>query len=89
MNNSLWNIVDVRDVADALLLAYERPEASGRYLCAPYPITIRDLVDLLKGMYPNYGYPKKFVLFPTFYLRSTIDISTSILTLFSFELQYN
>ncbi|XP_073100965.1 cinnamoyl-CoA reductase 1-like isoform X1 [Elaeis guineensis] len=64
MNNSLWNIVDVRDVADALLLAYERPEASGRYLCAPYPITIRDLVDLLKGMYPNYGYPKNIIEVP-------------------------
>ncbi|KAG1359014.1 putative tetraketide alpha-pyrone reductase 1-like [Cocos nucifera] len=50
MENILWNVVDVRDVADALLLAYEKPEASGRYLCAPYPITTRDLVDLLKGI---------------------------------------
>ena len=66
MENILWNVVDVRDVADALLLAYETPVASGRYLCAPHPISTRDLVDLLEGMHPNYGYQKKFVLFPTF-----------------------
>ncbi|KAG1359017.1 tetraketide alpha-pyrone reductase 1-like [Cocos nucifera] len=59
MKNSLWNVVDVRDVADALLLAYETPVASGRYLCAPHPISTRDLVDLLEGMHPNYGYQKK------------------------------
>lgn len=66
MSNMSWNIVDVRDVADALLLVYERPEASGRYLCAAYKINPRDLVELLKGMYPNYGYQKKFVLFSNF-----------------------
>ncbi|XP_073101316.1 cinnamoyl-CoA reductase 1-like [Elaeis guineensis] len=64
MKNSLWNIVDVRDVADALLLAYEKPEASGRYLCAPYPINTRDLADLLKGMYPNYEYQKNIIEVP-------------------------
>ncbi|TVU10058.1 hypothetical protein EJB05_43564, partial [Eragrostis curvula] len=35
MNNMLWHIVDVRDVADALLLVYEKAESSGRYICAP------------------------------------------------------
>ncbi|XP_024318837.1 cinnamoyl-CoA reductase 1-like [Brachypodium distachyon] len=30
-----WHIVDVHDVADALLLVYEKPELSGRYICAP------------------------------------------------------
>jgi len=54
-----WHYVDVRDVADALLLVYEKPEASGRYICAPHPISIRDLVDMLKGIYPNYRYPKE------------------------------
>uniref|UniRef100_A0A0E0B4R2 NAD-dependent epimerase/dehydratase domain-containing protein n=1 Tax=Oryza glumipatula TaxID=40148 RepID=A0A0E0B4R2_9ORYZ len=53
MNNKLWHIVDVRDVADALLLLYEKPESSGRYVCSSDHICTRDLVNLLKKMYPN------------------------------------
>jgi len=59
MENKIWHFVDVRDVADALLLVYEKPEASGRYICAPHPIKIRDLMDMLKSMYPEYDYPKE------------------------------
>ncbi|KAL6655333.1 hypothetical protein ACP70R_006159 [Stipagrostis hirtigluma subsp. patula] len=54
MRNKLWHIVDVRDVADALLLLYEAPEASGRHICAPHFISARDLLALLKKMYPDY-----------------------------------
>ncbi|KAH7684383.1 Flavonol reductase/cinnamoyl-CoA reductase protein [Dioscorea alata] len=54
--NSLYHIVDVRDVADALLLVYEKPEASGRYICASHPIKIRELIDTLRSIYPNYNY---------------------------------
>ncbi|VAI33847.1 unnamed protein product [Triticum turgidum subsp. durum] len=54
MRNKLWHIVDVRDTADALLLLYEAPEAAGRHICAPHVITARDLLDLLKRMYPGY-----------------------------------
>eukprot|EP00268_Persea_americana_P026574 TRINITY_DN2601_c1_g1_i1.p1 TRINITY_DN2601_c1_g1~~TRINITY_DN2601_c1_g1_i1.p1 ORF type:complete len:323 (-),score=52.14 TRINITY_DN2601_c1_g1_i1:104-1072(-) len=54
-------IVDVRDVAEALLLVYEKPEASGRYICAPHPIRIRDMVAMLKTKYPNYNYPKRYI----------------------------
>lgn len=57
--NKKYHYVDVRDVADALLLVYEKPEASGRYICAPYQISIRDLVDRLKGIYTGYKYPKE------------------------------
>uniref|UniRef100_A0A0E0ETK8 NAD-dependent epimerase/dehydratase domain-containing protein n=1 Tax=Oryza meridionalis TaxID=40149 RepID=A0A0E0ETK8_9ORYZ len=56
MNNKLWHIVDVRDVADALLLLYEKPESSGRYICSSDHICTRDLVNLLKKMYPKYNY---------------------------------
>jgi nucleoside-diphosphate-sugar epimerase len=54
MRNKLWHVVDVRDVADALLLIYEVPEASGRHICAPHCISARDLLGLLKNMYPDY-----------------------------------
>ncbi|ONK79005.1 uncharacterized protein A4U43_C01F1890 [Asparagus officinalis] len=60
MDNRVKHFVDVRDVADALLLVYEKPEASGRYICAPNPINIQEFIDILKSMYPNYDYPKKF-----------------------------
>lgn len=54
VRNKLWHIVDVRDLADALLLLYTVPEASGRHICAPHVISVRDLLDLLKRMYPDY-----------------------------------
>lgn len=56
MTNRLWDIVDVRDVADALLILYEKSESSGRYICSPNLICTRDLVDLLKKMFPKYHY---------------------------------
>ncbi|CAD6202118.1 unnamed protein product [Miscanthus lutarioriparius] len=50
MTNRMWEIVDVRDVADALLLLYENDQSSGRYICSPNRVCTRDLVDLLKKM---------------------------------------
>ncbi|KAM4122431.1 hypothetical protein ACB094_01G083000 [Castanea mollissima] len=61
LENKLRYIVDVRDVAEALLLAYENPEAEGRYICMAYTVKEKDVVDLLKSIYPNYNYPKKRV----------------------------
>lgn len=52
-------IVDVRDVARALLLTYEKPEAEGRYICAAQMTNAKDVVDLLKSIHPNYNYPNK------------------------------
>ena len=59
VENRLRNIVDVRDVTDALLLAYEKPEASGRYICSSHPIKVSDMMNILKNLYPTYTYPKK------------------------------
>ncbi|OEL18068.1 hypothetical protein BAE44_0020913 [Dichanthelium oligosanthes] len=61
VENRIKNLVDVRDVADALLLAYENPEASGRYICSSTPVRVSDLVSILKTSYPTYNYPKSFV----------------------------
>ncbi|KAG2644303.1 cinnamoyl-CoA reductase 2-like isoform X2 [Panicum virgatum] len=58
MKNVPWNIVDVRDVADGLLLVYEKVESSGRHICAPDRISTKDMVNLLKKAYPNYNYVK-------------------------------
>ncbi|KAI4971156.1 hypothetical protein ZWY2020_002070 [Hordeum vulgare] len=61
VENKLRNLVDVRDVADALLLAYEKPEASGRYICSSVPVKVSDMISVLKTLYPTYTYPKNFV----------------------------
>ncbi|KAJ4718841.1 Cinnamoyl-CoA reductase [Melia azedarach] len=55
------SLVDVRDVADALLLVYEKPEAKGRYICSSFEITMKELTDKLKSLYPNYNYPESFI----------------------------
>ncbi|XP_031404390.1 cinnamoyl-CoA reductase 2-like isoform X4 [Punica granatum] len=58
--NMLWGIVDVRDVADAVLLAYKKPESEGRYICVAYNITIKDLAEKLKSLYPDQTYLENF-----------------------------
>ncbi|GJN38855.1 hypothetical protein PR202_gb27933 [Eleusine coracana subsp. coracana] len=60
VENKLRNLVDVRDVAGALLLTYEKPEASGRYLCSSHKIKASDMIHILKTLYPTYAYPKNF-----------------------------
>lgn len=59
MENKLRMIVDVRNVAEAILLAYEKPEAEGRYICTAHSIKTKDLVDKLRSIYPQYNYPMK------------------------------
>lgn len=59
MENRFISIVDVRDVAEALLLAYEKREAEGRHICSAHIIKAKDLTEKLRSLYPNYNYPKK------------------------------
>ncbi|KAM1127222.1 hypothetical protein ACFX2B_036808 [Malus domestica] len=61
LENKPRMIVDVRDVAEAVIMVYEKPEAEGRYICTAHNIKTRDLVEELKSIYPNYSYPKNFV----------------------------
>ncbi|GLU00115.1 hypothetical protein SLE2022_175080 [Rubroshorea leprosula] len=60
LGNKTTMIVDMRDVAKALILVYEKPEAVGIYICIAYSIKEHDLVDKLRTLYPNYNYPKSF-----------------------------
>lgn len=59
VENHACPVVDVRDVAEALLLAYKEPEAEGSYICTSYVIKVQALVEKLKNLYPNYNYPKR------------------------------
>ncbi|CAN4121289.1 unnamed protein product [Withania somnifera] len=61
LDNKTWFMVDVRDLAEALLLVYGRPEAEGRYLCTAHAVKSENLVAMLKKHYPNYNYPKRYV----------------------------
>ncbi|XP_051117843.1 cinnamoyl-CoA reductase 1-like [Andrographis paniculata] len=60
VENRIRSLVDVRDVAEALKLLYEKPEAEGRYICTSYTVTTEDVVQILREIYPNYRYPKSF-----------------------------
>ncbi|XAR61503.1 Cinnamoyl-CoA reductase [Bertholletia excelsa] len=60
LGNDSRLIVDVRDVAEALLLAYENPNAEGRYICAAYQIYTQHMAEILRRLYPDYNYPKNF-----------------------------
>ncbi|KAH7566973.1 hypothetical protein JRO89_XS07G0002300 [Xanthoceras sorbifolium] len=53
VENKLWLTVDVRDVAEALLLSYKKPEAEGRYISMAHTIESRDLLD--RGRRANHG----------------------------------
>ncbi|KAK4782195.1 hypothetical protein SAY86_016297 [Trapa natans] len=58
--NKFWSMVDVRDVADAILMAYEKPEAEGRYICTAHNVTTKEWVEKMKRLYPEFTYLDKF-----------------------------
>lgn len=59
VQSKLRCFVDVRDVANALLLVYETPEASGRYICNSHSRKVSDVIDLLKSLYPTYKFANR------------------------------
>ena len=52
--NAVAAYVDIRDVARAHVLAYERPSACGRYLCIGTVLHREQLVAMLKELFPQY-----------------------------------
>ena len=59
MNNKFWPLVHVGDIADALLLVYEKAGPSERFICALEQMDITDIVALLKSKFPSYDYVDK------------------------------
>ncbi|CAN6201085.1 unnamed protein product [Urochloa humidicola] len=59
------NMVDARDVAAALVLALEAPEASGRrFICSAHAMRVSETVALVNTLHPDLkqlDYPRKFV----------------------------
>ncbi|EFJ22121.1 hypothetical protein SELMODRAFT_175949 [Selaginella moellendorffii] len=56
-SNACLGWVGVGDVAEAHLLAYENPNASGRYLCVERVAHYEDVVETLRKLYPEYPIP--------------------------------
>jgi len=52
--NAVAAYVDVRDVARAHVLAYERPDARGRYLCIGTVLHRAQLIAVLRELFPQY-----------------------------------
>jgi len=65
-------LVDVRDVASALILAMTTPEATGnRFACPAATIWIKDLADILNKHFSGRGYTKiPKVVIPVFLIRT-------------------
>jgi len=50
-----FGFVDVRDVANAHVLAFERQNAKGRYICFGHKFSMRELIDQLRKVTPDLG----------------------------------
>jgi dihydroflavonol-4-reductase len=63
-------IVDVRDVAAALLLAMTTPEATGqRFICPAGTVWLKKIADTLHKKYAGRGYKIHTMQFPVFLVR--------------------
>ncbi|KAL3643445.1 Cinnamoyl-CoA reductase [Castilleja foliolosa] len=57
--NTAYGWVHVKDVVDAHVLAYEKPEANGRYYIVERCARPFDLVEILRELYPHLKFPEK------------------------------
>ncbi|KAL3653363.1 hypothetical protein CASFOL_003044 [Castilleja foliolosa] len=57
--NTAYGWVHVKDVVDAHILAYEKPEANGRYYIVERCARPFDLVQILRQLYPHFKFPEK------------------------------
>ncbi|EOY10130.1 PREDICTED: cinnamoyl-CoA reductase 1 [Theobroma cacao] len=57
--NTNYRLIDVRDVANAHILAYENSSACGRYLLVERPMPCSEIVQALRELYPALRLPEK------------------------------
>jgi dihydroflavonol-4-reductase len=64
------DVVDVRDVASAIILAMQTPEAAGnRFLVPAGMVWLKDITDLLYKKYGSKGYKIPRIVFPSFLIK--------------------
>ncbi|PWA83712.1 NAD(P)-binding domain-containing protein [Artemisia annua] len=54
-SDGIYRLVDVRDVADAHILAFENPKAKGRYLMVGTMIPSSEIMEIINKVYPALG----------------------------------
>ena len=59
VSSKFYPIVDVRDVAEALLLLYDKARPSERYFCSLDQMDLKDMLGIMKTMFPHYNYVDK------------------------------
>lgn len=59
VENREFPLVDVRDLANGMLLLLENDKAKGRYICSSFGLSIRALVEKLQSLFPDYKYPTR------------------------------
>lgn len=59
VENIEFPLVDVRDLAKGILLLYENDEAKGRYICSSFGLRVKELVEKLQCLFPDYEYPTR------------------------------
>lgn len=57
--NSTYGWINVKDVANAHIQAYEIASASGRYCLVERVAHFSELAKILKDLYPTYQIPEK------------------------------
>lgn len=63
-------LVDVRDIASAIILAMTTPEAAGeRFLCSGGTLWIKEIADILHEQFSERGYKIPTLQFPSFLIR--------------------
>lgn len=76
-------VVDVRDVASAIILAMIIPEAKGhRFACPTATIWVKELADILHEEYAGHGYKIPRIQFPSFvaHIIALLDRRIALIT---------
>ncbi|KAI4332122.1 hypothetical protein L6164_017057 [Bauhinia variegata] len=77
--NSTFGWVNVKDVANAHILAFEIPSASGRYLLVERVAHSSEIVRILYELYPTLQLPDNFIIFQCKYPVVLVDFAYFIM----------
>ena len=83
MGRLKMGLVDVRDVAAAIILAMTTPQAAGnRFLCSGGVLWLKEIVEILHKEYATRGYKIPTIQFPSFLIRfiALFDKKISLVT---------
>ncbi|KAL8227825.1 hypothetical protein R6Q57_015409 [Mikania cordata] len=59
-SDGIYRLVDVRDVANAHILAFENPEANGRYCIVGKVVRSLEILEIADKLYPSLGHSERF-----------------------------